>query len=185
VSSSGANQVRYEITGGSLTDSVVATATPTYFGWLAQWNTTTVANGSYNLQSVASYAGGVTVTSPAVTITVNNAPPSTVVLIPANGATMDTINSVVWDAVASPGVTTVTFMATPTAPGFVPESITATPTIYGWVAIISTGGPPCSGCIPISVPLSIQSVASYSSGVSGTSQPVTATLTIHVPEGEF
>jgi hypothetical protein len=181
--SSGASQVRYEITGGGRTDSVVATATPTYYGWLAQWNTTTVANGGYSLQSVASYAGGVTVTSPAVTITVDNAPPSTVVLVPASGATMDTTNRVAWDAVASSGVTAVTFVATPTAPGFVPETISATPTIYGWVAIISTGGPPCSGCVPISVPLSIQSVASYSGGTSGTSQPVNATLIIHVPDG--
>jgi Bacterial Ig domain len=180
--SSGASQVRYEITGGSRTDSVVATATPTYYGWLALWNTTTVANGSYNLQSVASFAGGVNVTSPAVAITVNNAPPSTIMLLPANGSTMDTTNSVAWDAVASPGVTTVTFVATPTAPGFVPETIPATPTIFGWVAIISTGGPPCSGCVPISVPLSIQSVAAYSGGTSGTSQPVNATLIIHVPD---
>ena len=183
VASSRARQVRYQITGGSLTDSVIATATPTYYGWVALWNTTTVANGSYSLQSVASYARGVTVTSPAISITVVNAPPKTTVLIPANGATMDTTNMVVWDAVASPGVTTVSFVATPTAPGFVPETIPTTPTIYGWIAIISTGGPPCSGCDPVSVPLSIQSVASYLGGVSGTSQPIDATEIIHVPVG--
>ena len=85
-----------------------------------------------------------------------------------------------WDAVASPGVTTVSFVATPTAQGFVPETYPATPTIYGWIAIISKGVLPCSGCVPIPVPLSIQSVASYSGGVSGTSQPVNATLIIHV-----
>ena len=120
-------------------------------------------------------------TSPGVTITVHNAPPSTVVLIPANGATMDTTNKVVWDAVASAGVTTVSFVSTPTAPGFLPETFPATPTIYGWISIISAGGPPCSGCTPISVPLSIQSVASYSGGVSGMSQPVNATIIIHLP----
>jgi hypothetical protein len=183
VASSKAIRVRYEITGGSLTDSVIATATPTYYGWLALWNTTMVANGSYSLQSVASYARGVNVTSPVITITVVNAPPNTTVLVPANGTTMDTANMVVWDAVASPGVTTVSFVATPTAPGFVPETIPATPTVYGWVAIISTGGPPCSGCSPVSVPLSIQSVASYPGGVSGTSRPINATEIIHVPVG--
>lgn len=183
VASSGATQVRYEITGGNLTDSVIATATPTYYGWVALWNTTTVANGSYSLRSVASYATGATVTSPAISITLVNGPPNTTVLVPANGATMDSTNIIVWDAVASPGVTTVSFVATPTAPGFVPETIPATPTIYGWIAIISTGGPPCSGCSPVSVPLSIQSVASYLGGVNGTSQPIDATEVIHVPVG--
>jgi len=57
VASLDATQVQYEITGGTLSDSVIATATPTYFGWLALWNTTAVANGSNALQSVASYAG--------------------------------------------------------------------------------------------------------------------------------
>ncbi len=181
--SSGASQVRYQITGGSLTDSVIATATPTYYGWLALWNTTTVANGSYSLQSVASYGRRANVTSPAVTITVNNAPPNTVVLIPVSGATMDTTNMVVWDAVASPGVTTVSFVATASPPGFGTETYAATPTIYGWIAIISTGGPPCSGCNPFPVPLSIQSVATYTGGVSGTSLPVNATLILHLPVG--
>ena len=171
----------YEITGGGLTDAVIATATPTYFGWLALWNTTTVANGTYSLQSVATYTGGVNVTGPTIAITVNNSPPSTVILIPANGSTMDSVNSVVWDAVASPGVTTVTFVTTPTSPGFVPESFPAIPTIYGWIATISTGGPACGTCSAVRVPLSVQTVASYSGGVSGSSPPVTTTLIIHVP----
>ena len=92
VASSGATQVRYEITGGNLTDSVIVTATPTYYGWVALWNTTTVANGSYSLRSVASYATGATVTSPAISITLVNGPPNTTVLVPANGATMDSTN---------------------------------------------------------------------------------------------
>ena len=32
LASSGATQVQYEITGGTLTESVIATATPTYYG---------------------------------------------------------------------------------------------------------------------------------------------------------
>jgi hypothetical protein len=51
---------------------VITTATLTYFGWLGGFDSTTVANGTYTLQSVASYAGGVTGTSPGVTITVAN-----------------------------------------------------------------------------------------------------------------
>lgn len=65
-------KVQYELSGGGLTDSVIATATPTIFGWLAAWNTTTVPNGTYTLQSVASYTGGVSGASPGVTITVTN-----------------------------------------------------------------------------------------------------------------
>lgn len=50
--SSGVTGVQYELTGESLNDTVVATATPTIYGWLATWNSTTVANGTYTLQSV-------------------------------------------------------------------------------------------------------------------------------------
>jgi hypothetical protein len=39
---------------------------------LGGFDTTTVPNGTYTLQSVASYAGGVTGTSPGIAITVAN-----------------------------------------------------------------------------------------------------------------
>ena len=61
--SPGVTKVQYELTGGTLNDAVIATATPTIFGWIAGWNTTAVPNGTYTLQSVASYAGGVAGTS--------------------------------------------------------------------------------------------------------------------------
>jgi Bacterial Ig domain len=176
--STSVTSVKYELTGGTITDQVVATATPTYYGWLAQWNTTTVPNGTYTLQSVASYSGGSSASSSPVTITVNNPPPSTTVIIPSSGATMDTTKEVVWDAVASPGVIAVSFESTANG---VTETQAATPTIYGWIAIISTGGPPCSGCIGFSFPISIQSVASYSDGVTGTSPVVNATLVLYLP----
>jgi hypothetical protein len=67
-----ASSVQYELTGGTLNDAVIATATPTYYRWLAQWDTTSVPNGTYTLKSVASDAGGNTGTSPGVSITVNN-----------------------------------------------------------------------------------------------------------------
>ena len=56
----------------SYTDNVISGSTPTYYGWIGGWNTTSVPNGSYVLQSVASYAGGVTGTSAGIFITVNN-----------------------------------------------------------------------------------------------------------------
>ncbi len=70
--SPGVHGVQYELSGGSLNDSVIATGTPTIWGWLVKWDTTSVPNGTYSLQSVASYSGGVTGTSPGVTITVAN-----------------------------------------------------------------------------------------------------------------
>jgi lysophospholipase L1-like esterase len=70
--SPGVTKVQYELSGGGLTDSVIATGTPTLYGWLAAWNSTSVPNGTYTLQSVASYLGGVSGASPGVTITVAN-----------------------------------------------------------------------------------------------------------------
>ena len=65
-------KVVYELTGGTLHQAVIGTATPTSVGWLAYFTSTSVANGSYTLESVASYAGGVSGTSAPVTINVSN-----------------------------------------------------------------------------------------------------------------
>ena len=72
LASPGVTQVQYEITGGSLNHSVIATGTAKIFGWMANWNTTTTPNGVYTLQSVASYGGEVTGTSAPISITVAN-----------------------------------------------------------------------------------------------------------------
>lgn len=72
VASSGVSQVQFEVSGNGMTDDVIGTAVPTIVGWLDSWNTTGVANGTYTLQSVASYAGGVSGTSPPITVTVAN-----------------------------------------------------------------------------------------------------------------
>jgi hypothetical protein len=173
--SSGVTVVQYEVTGGTLNDSVVATATPTIYGWIALWNTTTVANGTYTLQSVAT-SNGASGTSSPITITVNNPPPSTQVLIPASGATLSTSENLVFDAVASPGVTKVSILTT--VDGF-QVTFAATPTIYGWIAVVP-GTTPCAQCSPIPEPSTIQSVASYPGGVSGTSPAVDVTITVYV-----
>jgi hypothetical protein len=64
--------VQFELSGGSLSDHVIATATATLVGWLVKWDTTSVPNGTYTLQSVATEVGGTTATSPGITITVSN-----------------------------------------------------------------------------------------------------------------
>jgi hypothetical protein len=72
--SANVTKVSYEVSGGpsNLSDQVIATGTATLYGWLAQWNTSTAPNGTYTLQSVASYAGGVAGTSPGISVTVAN-----------------------------------------------------------------------------------------------------------------
>ena len=164
--SSGVTKVQYELTGGTLSDAVIATASLTYYGWLASWDTATVPNGIYTLQSVATLSGGVTGTSPGVTVTVANAPPSTDVLLPSNGATVT--GGQVLDASASSGVTKVQYELTR---GTLSDAVIATAslTYYGWLASWDTA------TVPNGI-YTLQSVATLSGGVTGTSPGVTVTV---------
>ena len=65
-------QVKFYLTGVTHHDTLIGTAIATPFGWFTRWNTTTVANGKYQLRSVASDAGGFSGTSAGVSITVSN-----------------------------------------------------------------------------------------------------------------
>ena len=67
----GVAQVQFALTG-SLGQTVVGTAVPTIYGYLLSLNTTTVPNGSYTLQSVASNSVGNTGYSPGVQVTIDN-----------------------------------------------------------------------------------------------------------------
>jgi acetyl esterase/lipase len=171
--SPGLSAVQFELSGGGLADSVIASATPTIYGWVAVWNSTSVPNGTYTVQSMATYKGGVTAqggviaVSPVVTVTVANAPPTTTVLIPGSGTSLSGTSSLL-DASASANVTGVTYEL---AGGSLSDQViaTATPTLYGWVAQWNTTSVP-NGTY------TLQSVAVYSGGVSGTSPPVTVTV---------
>ena len=68
-----ATRVEFWLLGGpyGYTRHLIGTATPTLYGWLDRWNTKTVANSSYLLQSEAFNASGQAF-SPGVTITVSN-----------------------------------------------------------------------------------------------------------------
>jgi lysophospholipase L1-like esterase len=68
----GVTRVVFELSSNGLSESVIGTATPTLYGWIDQWNTTGVANGTYTLRSVASFPDGVTETSTRITVTVSN-----------------------------------------------------------------------------------------------------------------
>ena len=164
--SSGVAIVKFEISGGKLTNDVIATATPTLFGWAAQWNTAGVPNGTYTLHSVASYANGETGTSPGVTIKVDN-PPTTAIIAPSNGATQSG-SAALLDASASSGVTGVSFEITG---GTLTNDVvaTATATLYGWLAQWNTT------IVPDGT-YTLHSVASYANGETGTSPGVTITV---------
>jgi outer membrane protein assembly factor BamB len=47
------SRVEFHLTGGNSNDSVIGSATAGPYGWAYNWNTTTVANGSYTLSCVA------------------------------------------------------------------------------------------------------------------------------------
>ena len=164
-----AKQVQFQLTGGALNNAVVATGAPTLYGWLANWSSTSVPNGTYSLQSVATFPGGQTATSSGITITVNNPSPITTVVVPSNNATVSGTN-VVLDALATPGVTKVQFVLN--GNGLTNDVVgTAVATIYGWLAIWNSTSP----VVPNGT-YTLQSVASYGGGVSGQSSPINITV---------
>ena len=165
--SANVSNVTYELSGGTLTDQVIATGTPTDYGWLAEWNTTTVPNGTYNLQTVAAYAGGVSGPSAPVSITVDNPPPSSTVLVPAEGASVSGTSSVL-DASASANVSGVTYEL---SGGTLTDHViaTGTPTYYGWLAEWNT-------TLVHDGSYSLISVATYPNGVSTPSAPISITV---------
>jgi hypothetical protein len=159
-------KVVYELTGGTLSNQVIATPTPTptptYYGWLAEWNTTTVANGTYSVVAVATDADNNTDTSTPITVTVDN-PPTTSVLIPSNGATPS--GSTTLDASAS-NATSVEFRLFGGSYGYnAPVLCTATLTYYGWVCSWSTTTVPNGSYELLSEAFSAGGSA-FSSGVS-------------------
>jgi hypothetical protein len=64
--------IEFELSGGSLSHAVVATGVLTLYGYIAEWDTTKVANGTYTLQSLATERGGTTALSPGITVLVQN-----------------------------------------------------------------------------------------------------------------
>ena len=132
----GVASVQFVLTGGSYDQSVMGTATPTIYGYLFAWNTTSVAGGTYDLQSLVTDDDGNNAYSAEITVTVDNTPPVTAVLIPSNGAHLRRTTAAVLDASASASfgvqITKVQFVLTGRSYN---KSVigTATSTIYGWV----------------------------------------------------
>jgi Bacterial Ig domain/Bacterial Ig-like domain len=148
---------------------VIAMATPTYYGWLAVWDTTTVPDGTYTLQSVAYDAAGNSGRSTGIRVTVDNTPPTTSVLVPSGGATLTGTHTTL-DATASDniGVTKVEYHLTG---GTLNDAViaTATPTYYGWLAVWDT-------TTVADGTYTLQSVAYDAAGNSGRSARITVTV---------
>ncbi len=103
-------------------------ATVTSAPYAANWDTTTVADGSYQLAAVALDANGATLaTSPVLTVTVNNyvpTPPSLTITAPAASSTLTgATNTVSADASDSEGIQDVSF--------YLDNTLTGTSTLIG------------------------------------------------------
>ena len=65
-------KVEFLLTDETHHSTLIAGGYLTFYGWVAKWNTTSVADGTYTLQSVAYDSAGRKSQSKGVTITVNN-----------------------------------------------------------------------------------------------------------------
>ena len=66
------SSVEFLLTDGSHHSKLIANGYLTLYGWLSKWNSTSVTNGTYSLQSIAHDAGGASRLSTSITITVKN-----------------------------------------------------------------------------------------------------------------
>ncbi len=178
--SSGTIQVHFVLNGGTVDDATIGVVnTESIWGWAVAWNSTTVPNGTYSLQSIASALGDNNGASTTITITVNNPLPTTSVLVPSNGVTVSG-TSVVLDASASPNpaVTTVSFYLS-SSPSFTYPTLIGTVTsegYYGWATTWNSAAVTEGDYTVGDGTYYLESVAAYSGGTSGTSSPITITV---------
>ncbi len=167
----GVTAVEFHATDAALNDRVIGAATSTKYGWIFTWDTTSVANGSYTLTSVAHDAAGNTTTSNPISVTVQNAdttPPTTAIISPTGGATLSA-NSVL-DASASDnvGVTAVEFHATDAALNDTvlgAATLTNNDWVFTWDTTTVTNGS-----------YTLTSVAHDAAGNTTTSNPISVTI---------
>ena len=165
----GVASVRFEVSGGTVSDLGIGTGTETEWGWIGAWDTTNVPNGSYQLQSVVTDKDGNSATSAEVTVTVDNMPLQTQISIPSDGATLSGPSAVL-DASAS-GTADVTGVQFVVSGGSLSDHVvgTATRTLYGWIAEWDTTTVPNGA-------YTLESVATETGGTTATSSPIHVTV---------
>jgi hypothetical protein len=66
-------KVEFRLSGGTLNRALIGTATPTFYGWINNsWNSSSVPNGTYTLQSEAYDFAGNSAFSSGITVVVSN-----------------------------------------------------------------------------------------------------------------
>jgi hypothetical protein len=160
--------ITYEVSGGSISDQMVSSSNLAAFGWFGAWDTHDVPNGTYTLQSVATDTLGDVTTSAGVTVTVDNPPLQTAVVLPANGATL---SGATWLDASANGTSDVTGVQFIVSGGSLSNQVvaTATPTLYGWLTLWGSTGVP-NGTY------TLQSVATEVGGTTATSPGITVTV---------
>jgi hypothetical protein len=145
----GVASVTFELNGPATSNTVIAHATLTAYGWLASWNSaTSVPNGTFTLQSVATDVDETSSTSAPITITVDNPLASTSVIAPSTGATQSGTAALLdasasGNAYYSTSVYKLTFVVSGGPSNLSGRVIaTGTPTLYGWLGQWNTEAVP-------------------------------------------
>ena len=175
--SAGTVSVSFEVSGGSIIDEMVSSSVSWEYGWLGAWDTRDVPNGTYTLQSVATDTAGVSTTSPGVSVTVDNPPLHTQVLVPTAGAVLSG-SSTVLDASAS-GTSDISGVQFVVTGGSLSNDVvgTATQTLYGWIALWNTTTVPAGAYVLQSVATEIGGQTTLSPGVDVTVVPTVSFAT--------
>jgi hypothetical protein len=175
------SKVQFVLTGGSYNKTVIGTGALTLYGYLYSWNTTSVPNGTYTVQSLATDSAGHTGYSAGISVTVNNTPPTTAVLVPSNGGAVSGTNATL-DASASAsnnvGIAKVQFVLTG---GSYNKTVlgTGTATLYGYIYGWNTTSVPSGTYTLQSLATDGAGNSTYSTGISVTvdnTPPATAVI---------
>ena len=75
-------KVQFRLNGGDQHDTLIGVGHLTLGGWIARWNTASLADGTYTVQSVAYDAAGTSSVSNNITVTVRNSSAATAVPSP-------------------------------------------------------------------------------------------------------
>ena len=165
------SKVQFVLTGGTYNKTVIGTATASIYGYVYSWNTLSVPNGTYTVQSLATDSVGNTAYSAGITVTVSNAPPTTAVIVPSNNTTVSgNASSLDAGASAATGATISKVQFVLTGGAYNKTVIgTATASIYGYVYSWNTVG-------VVNGTYTLQSLATDSAGNTAYSAGITVTV---------